>query len=652
VGLGSLRVEQPALRPAGFPARLRSLFGSPGWSKRPEPRIRYGQPFLPGLAVVGRQHLLEARAFLECADAVRGRRFTHRGRTVGFPGRIDWDPRGLPEAWRVALNGGDELVALGVAGALAPNAEVRRGWYETAIDLVRDWVAGAPEGRGVAWEVPALSHRIPNVLYAHVMFAAELRTEPDARRLVLESLYAQAAALATAITGWPTDRWLVHAGRALFMAGRFFDGMEARGWLERGATMLWSQLREQVNEDGGHVERTPAVHALVLADYLEVLAVLAAAHDDVPIWARKRVKGMADFLARLLHPDGELPLFHDTGLGMAPPAHELLATAAVVLHEPGLAPPGDLPGIWPLLLVGEPGRRAHAHLSRRRPEAEPRALRRTGFYVLPGAPGDVMLLDGAGAPAGGDAGVFGYELSVGGARLLVDSGVVGDEPAPWAGYFHGTRAHNVVSVAGADQFAVGRPTAVSEVQWVVRDGMVYFGGVHDGFARLAPDLRLRHRRHVFCLPGRFWVVCDEVTGSGEWEVESFLHFHPEVSLVARCGERTSFTASRSETAWLQVVPAGARELRVVSGEEVPRPLGWYAPRVGERGPSPTLSLVCDGPAPLVCGYALLPRTAGPARLDLDYDAFRLHARLVTGEHEYLLSVVQGDVELVTRTPAR
>ena len=40
---------------------------------------------------------------------------------------------------------------------------------------------------------------------------------------------------------------------------------------------------------------------------------------------------------------------------------------------------------------------------------------------------------------------------------------------------------------------------------VVRDGLVSFTGVHDGFARLSSDLRLQHRRRVFCLPGRFWL---------------------------------------------------------------------------------------------------------------------------------------------------
>src|SRR5438445_146792 len=169
--------------------------------------------------------------------------------------------------------------------------------------------------------------------------------------------------------------------------------------------------------------------------------------------------------------------------------------------------PRDLPGVWPLLVVGDAGRRTHAHLPRRREGAAARALRRTGFYVLPGDPGDVFLLDGESPPAGGHDGAFGYELSVGGMRIVVDAGAGGEQPPPWGEYFRSTRAHNVVSVAGAEQRANGRVPAVSDVHWVARDGLLYFSGTHDGFARLALDLRLNHRPRVFCLPGRFLLVC-------------------------------------------------------------------------------------------------------------------------------------------------
>ena len=125
MNLGQQRATE---RPAGLPGRLRSFFG-PGRAKRPEPRVRYGQLFLPGLAVFGRQHVNEARPLLERADAIRTRRFTYLGRTLVFPARIDWEPGGLSERWSTELNSLEELLALGVAAVLALEPEGRQAWY-------------------------------------------------------------------------------------------------------------------------------------------------------------------------------------------------------------------------------------------------------------------------------------------------------------------------------------------------------------------------------------------------------------------------------------------------------------------------------------------------------------------------------------------
>jgi hypothetical protein len=182
---------------------------------------------------------------------------------------------------------------------------------------------------------------------------------------------------------------------------------------------------------------------------------------------------------------------------------------------------------------------------------------------------------------------------------------------------------------------------------VVRDGLLYYSGTHDGFARLALDLRLNHRRRVFCLPGRFWLVCDELLGSGEWEIESFIHFHPEVQLAAVSHGRPTFVASRSDAAAVQIVPTGVQQITMTGGVEDPAPQGWYAARHGERRAAPVLSLGASVRLPYVFGYALVPRSVGPSELHLEHDAFRLRATLSTGGVEHRMTVVQGDVEIVS-----
>ena len=128
---------------------------------------------------------------------------------------------------------------------------------------------------------------------------------------------------------------------------------------------------------------------------------------------------MAYCLARLLHPDGELALGDGGPIIVPHPGDELMAVAAVVLDEPAFAVSSELPGIWPVAILGKRSRRVYQTLARA-PQggAAPRALRRTGFYVLPGRrrrrhdPRCRRLRRGR-------SGSFAFECSVGGQLLVV-----------------------------------------------------------------------------------------------------------------------------------------------------------------------------------------------------------------------------------------
>ncbi|WP_236848681.1 heparinase II/III family protein [Candidatus Thiodictyon syntrophicum] len=52
--------------------------------------------------------------------------------------------------------------------------------------------------------------------------------------------------------------------KALVFAGSFFYGDEADAWRTQGREILSAQLCEQVPPDGGHCERSPMYHAILL----------------------------------------------------------------------------------------------------------------------------------------------------------------------------------------------------------------------------------------------------------------------------------------------------------------------------------------------------------------------------------------------------
>jgi hypothetical protein len=630
--------ERRAGLPTGFQARLRSAFLTRGWGKAPEPRVRFGQPFLPGLAAVGPEQRTAAADLLARAHDAVALRFRHLGEERTFDGKVDWALRNTSPAWGSALHRLDEALAMAIAAATADTPAERTRWWDATFAHVSDWIARGRSASAASADVADQARRIVNLIHVHTVFGNELRADARRRRELLDALYAEAVALAVAVPRVEGDPGLVVAGRALMMAGRFFDGLEAREWLEAGTNLVWAQLREQVADDGGVRGGSPARHAQVLGEFLDVLALMRASNDDVPPWGRKRVKAMADFLARILHPDGSLPLGDGTPIEPLRPSQELLAVAAVVLHESTFAAPGELPGLWPLLVLGESGRRAWNAFAREEVAPAPRGLRRTGLYVLPGGPRDLMVIDGRRVVEG--RGAFPFELSVGGLPLVVGAGCGADSTHPLAAYARSPHAQNVL----VGRAALSRRDSAPEpgVVWAVRDGLVYFGATDDSIDGL------RHRRHVFCLPGRFWVVCDQLMGSGAWQGESLVHLHPDTLVRAECAGRPAFIAGRNETCWVTTTFTGARDVRLTTATMDPRPQGWHAPVVGEFRPAPTIALSVDGTLPLVVGYALMPRGRTDAELEFTHDAFELRGRLRIAKTEYSMTVVQDEVEFVSR----
>ena len=106
-------------------------------------------------------------------------------------------------------------------------------------------------------------------------------------------------------------------------AGALLDAPESSRWWEKGEKLLQRELTEQILPDGGHIERSPMYHAQVLEDLLDLQVLVEACGRTSKNCAEllsQHVTRMADFLRSVLHPDGEIPLFNDSALGVAPAA--------------------------------------------------------------------------------------------------------------------------------------------------------------------------------------------------------------------------------------------------------------------------------------------------------------------------------------------
>ncbi len=476
------------------------------------------------------------------AEAVAEGRFSFLddARSLGRP--VRWAPREAPLLWQFHLHYFGYL-------HLLPRSEQEA--------LCREWVAANPPGRQPAWHPYTTSLRIINWCKAGFDDPALLR-----------SLYRQAAFLARNLETHVMGNHLLENARALVYAGCFFEGQgEAGHWLEEGVRIYREQTPEQVLPDGGHFERSPMYHALVLEGYLDVLNLLPNGHP-----AEAELRGaaarMQDFHAALTHPDGQIALLNDAVQDGALAPVDLARYAAAVLQ--------------------------------REPEART-AFPETGYFVHRG--GAAYLAFDAG-PAGPDhllahahADLLSLELSLGGHQLITDRGVFEYAPGPTRDFDRSTAAHNTVTVDGTDQiecwdsFRVARRFRPRQVRFEQEGRRSTFEGSFFGYAGLLGDGIMHRRRVVVDEAERAVFIRDAVGGRGVHRAESRLHLHPDV-VVAREGEGLTLRRAGQE---IHLAGEGG----ALSVEE-----GGYCPTFGVEHPRAVVRLLHDGPLPARLGFTL------------------------------------------------
>ena len=397
-----------------------------------------------------------------------------------------WDDPADAYLWRYHLHYFDDLNAEGAAS--------RAGWHR---DLIGRWLAQNPPGGGVGWEPYPLSRRIVNWIHW-------LRRGEVPPRGMVHSLANQVRALRGRLEWHLLGNHLLANAKALVIAGLFFDGPEALGWRTRGAQILERELAEQILPCGGHFERSPMYHALVLEDLLDVVATARHYGDSaVAQIAARPVVSMRRWLAAMCHPDGEIAFFNDAAYGMAPPPRALETYARRLGF--GAAPAIADGALW---------------------------LESSGYVRL--QVDDAVVIVDVGdigpdyLPGHAHADTLSIEASVGGHRLLVNSGTSGYGTGPERGRERGTAAHNTVEVDGQDSsevwagFRVARRARPRDVRV---DGLT-ISAAHDGYRRLPGDVM--HRRDVTLAAGAL-AVEDRLEGAPQTAVARF-HLHPDVGV--------------------------------------------------------------------------------------------------------------------------
>ncbi len=412
----------------------------------------------------------------------------------------DWDDPGQLRLWRYNLHYFDDLNAEG--------ADARAEWHRA---LTARWMRENSPGVGTGWEPYPTSLRIVN--WIKWALNAKSRGEHALDAPALDSLAAQARWLRKRLEIHLLGNHLWVNAKALAFAGVFFTGPEAERWLRKGLAILEREMNEQILPDGGHFERTPMYHAILLEDVLDLINLSRVAPTCFSYALVDRLLATASRMLRWLrvmtHPDGRIALFNDAAFEIAPDYAALAGYARrlrVPVEEEALSAIEALPD--------------------------------SGYVRMQNARA-VVICDVA--PVGPDylpghahADTLSFELSLDGRRVLVNGGTSTYEPDPERQRQRGTAAHNTVVIDGQDSSEVWGSLRVARraqpfgVCWGEADGRLWLEGAHDGYRRL-PGRAIHHRRWVLHPDGL--TIEDRVKGRFR-TASLFLHVHPDVAVRA------------------------------------------------------------------------------------------------------------------------
>lgn len=418
------------------------------------------------------------------------------------------------------------------------------------------WIAENPPAVGNGWEPYPLSLRLVNWIK---WLAAGNAPEAGA----VQSLAVQARWLMGRLEWHLLGNHLLANAKALVFAGTFFSGPEADVWREKGLAILRREHAEQILQDGGHFERSPMYHTIILEDLLDLIQLAQrwpGTMDPAVVteWRRLALR-MLDWLAAMTHPDGGIAFFNDAAFGIAPKLADLGAYA----DEFGVVAGGLKSALQSALQSGYV-----------------RVQRNDAVLIA-----DVGEIGPDYLPGHAHADTLSFELSVFGQRVVVNSGTseygLGAERLRQ----RGTAAHSTVQIDGADSsevwsgFRVARRARPVDFAASEDADAVELTCAHDGYRRLPG--RPLHRR-IWRMTEQDLRVTDTVAG-GFGEAVARFYLHPAVT-VSAAGDGGRLTLPDGHIIRWSVAGGAAR---VVSAT-------WH-PEFGQSIASRCIELVFNGP---------------------------------------------------------
>ena len=390
------------LQPAQMRAQIHhALFGvaAPRRASGPVPNLAIASPQTPFLEPPGH------------VKSLGGTRIELLGETFDLAEGVEWQAKELGSLFAYHLHQHEFLRLRGLTPAERE-------------EVLLDWIHNNPDGIG--WDPHPISLRL--ICWGKMLLSSgALDSDEHLRKEMLRSMSDQVETLMHGLEFRLQANHLLSNLISVVFGGLLLDASPSGTWRGRADALL-RELDAQIRPDGGHEERSPMYHSLLLENLLDLLNLCLAEPARAPAGL---VDGLREAASRMLsalelwtHADGRIALFADSAFDIAAEP-DLLREYASRLGVSSSA--GIRSGILP----------------------------QSGYLRLRAGAYDLIASVAGPAPAHqpghAHCDALAFELSVAGKRVVTDAGLFEYQPGPRRDRARSTASHSTLQFDGEEQ---------------------------------------------------------------------------------------------------------------------------------------------------------------------------------------------------------
>ncbi len=503
--------------------------------------------------------------------------------------------------------------------------ELAKGYFLTqdekyarrVVELFEDWVAENPYKIGVNWtSALEAAVRVYSWTWSLFFLADAPQVTPEFLHRLLQQVYLHGRFIRENLSYYfsPYNHLIGELSALNFLAQVFPELPESQEWEAFSWKALVEEMPRQFHPDGIIVEQATFYHHFTLGFYLMPALLKQQQGYSLPDTVQEYLQRSFQFNMMMTRPDGTFPSVGDIDNARSIYFREpeqwdfrnVLAIGAQMFQRSDWKWVAGRPWEEVLWFFGASGWGAYQQLPAKAPENTRAIFPQSGYGVARsqwdskahfcwmdfGEMADGIYPDDTFSAAHGHADILHFEITAYGKNFLIDSGFHNYRGNfEWHRHFRLTRAHNTIEIDGHSQATHGSRMMlwanVPQAQLlhqVVTPDLFYLRATHNGFDRLPGSPR--HIRNFFFLFNTFWVVWDELLGSGFHQVDAYLHFNADTMIELK----QHMLHCRLKGEQLLIFSRGVLDQsQLQEGGEHPEE-GWISPLYRHPQPAPQVTL--------------------------------------------------------------